>query len=401
MPSNPVKQTTPARELVVAQARLEPWADTVRVQGSLLAYEDSTIGSKLAGRVETVAVDLGSRVRRGAHLVSLIRDELQLRVQLAEAQLRQACAPIGILPADDESKFDFQQAPGVMLEQALVEEAQRNVERAGPLVESRAMSQGEYDTLVAQLRAAQARYHAALNTVGEQVSLIGVRRKELALAQRMLADAQIVAPFDGVVGQRRISPGEYVQAGQPVVSIVQADRLRFTAGVPESHASVVRVGQQIEIQIDASRERCVTTTISRVSPTVVQSSRSLLIEADVPNQDLILQAGAFAEADVIVNADAQAIVVPASAVSRFAGVQKVWLVSGGVARQQTVRIGRMDSARAEVIEGLAAGTTVVRDASVGYDGPVIAIGELPVTNLHAQSPESSPPVPSQSTGGAG
>src|SRR5690606_26974508 len=113
----------------------------------------------------------------------------------AEAQLKQACATIGITPADDETLFDPSQAPGTMMEAALVNEAQRTVNRARQLLSSRAVTEQEFDTMMAQLQAAQARYNAALNTVGEQISLIGVRRKELALAKQAVIDSEVVAPF--------------------------------------------------------------------------------------------------------------------------------------------------------------------------------------------------------------
>jgi RND family efflux transporter MFP subunit len=281
-----------------------------------------------------------------------------------------------------------------------VNEAQNNVNRARPLVASRAMSQGEYDTLVAQLKAAQARYNAALNTVGEQVSMIGVRRKELALAQQMVSDSRIIAPFDGVVGERRVSPGEYVAAGQAVVTLVRADRLRFTAGVPESHAADVRVGQRVEIECHEPGASPIVTAVSRVSPTVMQSSRSILIEADVPNPELKLQAGLFAEAELVVDPDAQAVVVPASAVSRFAGVQKVWVVADGVARQQTVRTGRENASRVEIVEGLMAGSVLVRTASDGHDGPVVAVESSPTSTRQANLPEAAVPARETTSGGA-
>jgi RND family efflux transporter MFP subunit len=389
-----------ARQVAVVAARLEPWPETIRVQGSLLAFDEATVGSKLAGRVAEVAVDLGSIVKRGDPLVTLVRDELELRVQLAEAQLRQACAVIGISPADDERQFDAQKSPGVMMELALVNEAQSNVNRARPLVATRAMSEGEYDTLMAQLKAAQARLNAALNTVGEQVSMIGVRRKELALAQQTVTDSRVVAPFGGVVGERRVSPGEYVQAGQAVVTLVRADRLRFTAGVPESRAGAIRVGQRVMIERDEPIASPIVSAISRVSPTVMQASRSILIEADVPNPTLELQAGLFAEAELVVDPDAQAVVVPSSAVSRFAGVQKVWIVVDGVAKQQTVRTGREDGARVEIVEGLSPGSVLVRSAADGHDGPVVAAEASPGTTRHANLPEANSPVRETASGGA-
>src|SRR5262245_6687748 len=95
-PPTAARPAPTTKEVVVVQARREAWPQTIRVQGSMLAYEDSVIGSKLAGRVADVAVDLGSIVHRGDVLVKLVRDELDLRVQLAEAQLEQACAAIGL-----------------------------------------------------------------------------------------------------------------------------------------------------------------------------------------------------------------------------------------------------------------------------------------------------------------
>src|SRR5690606_17516452 len=131
-----------------------------------------------------------------------------------------------------------------------------------------------------------------------------------------------------VVEQRRVTPGEYVPLGQPVVTLVRADRLRFTAGVPESKARDIAGGQHLEIRV-AGRDEPVAATITRVSPTVTQTSRAVRIEADVPNDDLELQAGLFAEAEIVVDPLSQALALPASAVSRFAGVRKVWLVVDG------------------------------------------------------------------------
>jgi RND family efflux transporter MFP subunit len=379
---------------------IAPWPETIRVQGSLLAFEDAVIGSKLAGRVDEVAVDRGSIVKRGDPIVILVRSELDLRVQLAEAQLRQACSTIGMTPADDERRFNALNAPGVKMEQALVTEAESNVNRARPLVASRAVTQGEFDTLLAQLGAAQARYQGALNLVGEQVSLIGVRRKELALAEQAVTDSQVVAPFDGVVGERRISPGEFVQAGQAVVTLVRADRLRFTAGVPESRAAAIRVGQHVDIEIHGRNAPPLRAAISRISPTVLQSSRSILIEADVPNESLEMQAGLFTEAEIIVDPTAQAISVPKSAVSSFAGVQKVWIIVDDVAKQQTVRTGREANGLVEIVDGLPAGSLLVRNAEEGHDGPVVAVDAESSSSLGSEHPADNAAGSNSSASGA-
>jgi RND family efflux transporter MFP subunit len=394
-PTNQVSQeSTPAKEVTVVRARVESWPLTIPIQGSMLAFEDSVVGSKLAGRVNEIPVDLGSIVSKGDVLMKLVRSELDLRVELAEAQLKQACATIGITPTADETQFDATTAPGVAMERALVNEAQRTVNRAKQLLSSRAVTEQEFDTMVAQLQAAEARYNAALNLVGEQISLIGVRRKELALAQQAVKDSEVVAPFDGVVGERLVSPGEFVGVGQAVVTLVRSDLLRFTAGVPESRAAEIHVGQVVDIKQGLNVPRPISTTISRVSPTVMQATRSILIEADVPNESLELQAGLFAEAEVVVNPEARAVVLPLSAVSRFAGVQKVWLVDNGVAKQQTIRTGREAADRVEIVDGLNEGAIVVLDASEGHDGPVV-----PRERYSDATPgDETPPSPTSAVG---
>jgi len=380
------KKTVSPKEVAVVEAALQSWPRTVAIQGSLLADEDSVIGSKLACRVDTVAVDLGSIVKKGDQLVMLDRSELDLRVKFAEAQLKQACAAIGLTPDGDETKVQYANSPRVELEQALIDEAQAAVTRAKQLLPTRAITGAEYDTMVALLKAAQARYDSALNAVAEQISLIGVRRTELALAQQQLIDANILAPFDGIVENRRVSPGEYVQVGQPVITLVRTDRLRLTAGVPESKAGPIKKGQKVQIRV-AGRDEPVDAVVSRVSPTVMQTSRSVRIEADVANPDLELQAGLFAEADIIVDAEAQTLALPATAVSRFAGVQKVWLVKDGTARQQTIRTGRESDGRVEILEGLAAGDQVVTNAAQGHDGPVIAVDQPTAEQLQVKKSE--------------
>jgi RND family efflux transporter MFP subunit len=381
------------KEVEVVQASLQPWPRTVTVQGSLLADEDAVIGSKLACRVDSVAVDLGSVVKSGDTLVTLDRSELALRVQLAEANLKQACAAIGLAPDGDETKVEHANSPRVELEKALVDEAQANVTRAQQLLPTRAITGSEYDAMVALLKAAQARYDSAVNAVAEQIALIGVRRRELALAQQQLSDAVIIAPFDGIVEERRVSPGEYVQIGQAVVTLVRTDQLRFTAGVPESKAAPIKSGQRVNIRI-AGKPEPVTAVVSRVSPTVMLTSRSVRIEADVPNADLSLQAGLFAEANIVVDPYAETLAVPASALSRFAGVHKVWLVEDGNARQQTVRIGRESLDRIEILEGVAAGDTIVTIADQGHDGPVIAVEKKAVSDqLSAVSKNSEKATP--------
>lgn len=384
----PAAAKGPPPQVVVVEATSQAWPRTISVQGSLLDDDQAVVGAKLAGRVDQVLVDLGTPVKKGQSLVVFDNRDLELRVRQAEAQLLQATAAIGRTPQDDELQIKREQSPLVMLERALVDEAQAAVTRAQALRPRGVVTESEYERVEAQLKTAEARYRSALNSVGEKIALITVRKAELAIAQQQLADAQIVAPFDSIVQMKNVSPGEYVQVGQAVVTLVRADKLRFTAGVPESRASEVRVGQEVHLQLPGSSEPVVS-AVSRISPMVTQTSRSLLIEADVDNRDVHWRAGQFAEGTIIVNRDEQVVAVPASAVSEFAGVQKVWVVRKGEGIEVPVRTGRRELTRVEVLSGIQPGEMIVVNSNDGKAGPVVAMKATGDAARQAASPANA------------
>jgi RND family efflux transporter MFP subunit len=353
----------------VREVKREIWPQTVPVQGSLLGDETALIGSKLAGLVDQVKVDLGTRVHQGELLVLLDQRDLKLRVSQAEAQLNQACAAIGISPAESEHELDRESAPPVMLERALVDEATTSFGRAERLRTKQAIAEGEFDRLYAQMKTAQARYQSALNSVGEAIAVISLRRVELAVAKQTLADSEIVAPFDGVVSQRLIAKGEYVQPGQALVNLIRTDRLRFTAGVPERQANKIHNGQVVHVFLPGL-ENPLVTQISRTSPLVTLSSRSLLVEADMINSESNFQAGLFAEAEIIIDPTAETLTVPTRSVAEFAGVQKVWRVREGKAEEVSIVTGRKNSHRVEVLSGLEVGDIVVKHYTEGHAGAI-------------------------------
>jgi RND family efflux transporter MFP subunit len=328
---------------VVATAERKPWPRTVRVQGSLWCDQRVIVGAKVAGRVKEVKVDLGDEVKPGEILASLELEEFQLRVQQAEAQVQQVRATLGLGPADDEKKLDPAKVPAVVQEQATWNEARGNWERGQGL--QGIITKEELDQRKAAFDVAAARYEAALHGVQESLALLRVREAELGLARQALYDADIRAPIQAMVEQRLVNPGAYLQVGDAVVTLVKTDPLRFQAGVPELEA--MRLGEQqvVRIFLEGRREP-LEARITRISPSLDLASRSLRIEADVPNPDLTLRSGIFAEAEIVVEPEAQALAVPGEAVTEFAGVEKVRVARGGRIEERVVTTGRRGRWRA-------------------------------------------------------
>ncbi len=346
------------------------WPAVVRSQGSLFADEVSAVGSRVAGRVAEVHVDLGDRVSAGEPLATLETEEFRLLVAQSEAQLEQARSALGLRPEDPVSKLEPANAPPVRQERAVWEEAKSSLERARQLVRQNAMAAGEFDLVAAAERVAEARYSAALNSVQEKISLIGVREAELALAKQRLRDAVIAAPFNGLVQSRTAAPGAYLSVGDQIAVLVRVDPLRFRGTLPERHAQRIALGQAVQLRIESVGQPRAA-EVTRISPTLDPLSRALTFEARIENRDGQLRTGLFAEAEVVVAPEAQAIVLPLSAVVRFAGAEKVWKVVDGIAAEQEVFTGQQRGEQIEILEGLEPGDVILKEGEQGQVAQIL------------------------------
>jgi RND family efflux transporter MFP subunit len=350
-----------AETLVIARSVLPT---TVRSQGSLVADEVTVVGAKVAGRVSEVFVDVGDKVAADAPLAELDKQEFELEVTLANTQLVQARAALGLAPDDPLEQLSPQRSPPVREAQAVWDESKTRTARIQRLRPKNAATQEDLDTAVAAERVAEARHASALNGVMEKIALIRVRAAELALAEQRLAETVVVAPFDGAVQERHIAPGTFVQIGSPIVTLVRTATLRYRGTLPERHARDLAIGMQVRLNVETIDEP-LTAAISRISPVVEESNRSLMFEVSVPNPDGRLRTGMFVEAEVFVDPDAQAIVVPPDALSEFAGAEKVWKVVDGVAQEQVVTTGRRSARGIEITSGLSEGDLILSDARQG------------------------------------
>ena len=360
----------------VVEVAMQPWPRTVRAQGTLIEDEYAQLGAKVAGRVKEVLVDIGTAVAKDQVVATLETEEFDLKVQQAEAQVAQARATVGLKPGVPDDKLDPNKAAPVLQEIALLEEARLNVNRVKGLVAKGVVTQEELQTREAAMRVAEARYASALNAVDEHIALLKLRRSELALVAQNRQDAVLKAPFVGVIQETHVAPGTYVNVGQPIAALVRTDPLRFRAGVPERSALGVTVGQPVRIMLEG-QPKPVEATISRISPALDVSSRALIIEADIENAGGQLRTGLFAEADILVGANEQALAVPVRSVVAFGGVEKVWTVKDNKAQPRPIRIGRREGNRVEVLSGLQGGEWILSNGDQGREGVVRVIRDPP------------------------
>jgi RND family efflux transporter MFP subunit len=355
----------------VVAAALGPFPRTVTVTGTLAADEEVVAGFKVAGRVSEIAVDLGSPVRKGQVLARLDPTDFRLRVDQAEAARRQVRAALG-LPGDGSGEsVDPEKTALVREARAVLEEARLNRDRTARLWEKNLIARSEVDASQSKLLVAESRYQASLEEIRNRQELLAERNSSLALARQQLSDAVLVAPIDGAVRERRASVGEYLAAGAPAFSLVRVHPLRLRVAVPERDASSVRVGQAVRVLLEGD-PAVHAGRVARLSPSIQEQNRTLNVEAEVANRDGKLRPGSFARAEIVVDADRTAVMVPASTVVTFAGLEKVFVVKDGKAVEKRIRTGRRSGDRVEILEGVAAGEPVVTD-------PGSLVGGTPVT----------------------
>ena len=346
-----------ARQFRMGRVEQLPFGNTVTVTGTLAAQDRATVSVKAPGRLRSVAVDLGSPVRRGQNIAQVETQDYQLRVSQASAALQQARARLGLAPDGASDRVDPEQTGTVRQARAVMEEARVSRQRAVTLVEQGVIARAEFDSADAAYKVALSRYQDAIEEIRNRQALLAQRRSELEIARQQLSDTSVFAPFDGIVEEKRASVGEYLAAGAPVVTIVRVNPLRFRAEVPEREAPSVRAGQNVRVTVEGDA-RAYAGRIVRLSPSITEQSRVLIVEAEIANNGS-LRPGSFARADIVTSDTSMAAVVPTSAIVTFAGIEKVILVEGGKAREKPVTTGRRMNDWTEVLAGVNVGEAVV------------------------------------------
>ena len=344
---------------------------TVAVIGSLAAHEEATLSVKVPGRLQTIAVDLGSVVKEGQLIARVEPQDYELQLRQAEALLSQARARLGLPLTGEDDRVDPDQTSTVKEAGARLVEARKNRDRIVELNEQGILSQSERETADAAFEVAANRYRDALEEVNNRLAQLRQRRAEVEIARKRLADTAIHAPFDGAIQERRASPGEYLTAGTPVVTIVRTDPLRLRVEAPERESVAIRAGQKVRVRVEGD-ERAHLGMISRVSPAIDRQSRMLLVEADIPN-DGSLRAGTFVRAEIITRDDHRSLSVPLDALVTFAGIEKVFVVHNAKALEKPVATGRRGTNWVEIVSGLTAGEKVVRNPGNLQTGETVRI----------------------------
>jgi len=356
---NATKQAAPAIAVRTAIAQSGSIASTTDFSGSLVAVHRATVGALTPGRIDLLAVHAGDRVAAGATLARV--DSAQYAAMLAGARAGANAAGAGSAAA----------IAGLQQAQSRYDLAAKTAQRMGNLYNAGAISKEQRDQVQTQLEVAraglaQARAQVQAASGGEAAARAGV-----AAASVPVNDATITAPFNGIVTQTFVRPGEVVGAGSPVVRIESDGMLELKVAIPLADLAALRSQHELPVRVDALGSTTLLGSVRSLVPSENPALRSAMLRIDLPAHPGLLP-GMFAR--VLVRArSARGTRIPLSALVERAGQSGVFAVHAGKAAFTPVESVSIDTHSA-IVTGLTAGTTIaVSNLAELTDGAAVTV----------------------------
>ncbi|HSN90491.1 MAG TPA: efflux RND transporter periplasmic adaptor subunit [Anaeromyxobacteraceae bacterium] len=293
-----------------------------RATGTVRAREEATLAAKATGQIRRIRVQVGDRVRAGAALVEM--DATNARIALDNARAAERLA------------------------KANLAEAERELVRAQELVAQDGLARATFDKVQTGREIAAAQLDQA--------------RAALRMAEQLVADATITAPFGGVVTARYRNAGDTVtlMPVTPILALTDVDHLEARLAVPEVIASFVKEGQRVQGTTTPGDERF--EAVVRVKGAVIDpANRTIEVLADVAKGGPALRPGSLVNVDFGTFADREGLFVPASAVRTEGSASFVLVVADGKAERREVKVAQVTPGTVSVESGLDAGAEVIRD----------------------------------------
>jgi len=316
----PVKaESEKAVPVTVATVETVPLDRTISIVGTLFAKDEATIAAQVEGQVEKTRVDFGDRVTEGQELALIDTTSYESLARQSAANLAKA--------------------------HASADNAEQNLKRIQDLQKDQIASASQFDEAEALAKQGRAEVSAAVAAD--------------AIAQLNLSRSRVRSPFNAAVSERIASAGDYMKIGTPLFRLVNDSVLKFIFQVPERNASFVTKKLQVRFSVDNYPGETFTGSVYLISPAVSTASRAFGVGALVTNTDFRLKANTFARGTLTLEHNVPTAMIPLDAVVSFAGVTKVFVVDGELARARNVKVGRIQDGRQEVLEGLRAGERVV------------------------------------------
>jgi len=289
--------------------QIRPYLETT---GTLKAYEEVTVSSEVDGIVRKIRVDEGTPVNVGMLLVQINEVDYMLEVKRSDAALKQA--------------------------QASLNNAKAEYQRKETLYKEELITKQQFDDIVTKIALAEADLDRA--------------KASMETSREKLSRTRVYSPMIGAVKEKKISVGDYVRNGTPLLQLIKVDPLKLDFTISEKDASLLKIGQEVSFAVDSYAEKQFKGRINLIYPHVEEKTRTLQAEAIVPNPGYLLKAGFFAKTSIYTSEQRDGILCPIIALIHDNSAIRIFVVEGDKARERIVKLGGKYGEYVEVMEGL-------------------------------------------------
>jgi RND family efflux transporter MFP subunit len=362
---NPHAETAPPDlpAATVAPVTRGTVSSNLRVAGQFTPYQEVDLHAKVSGYIRHINVDIGDRVRIGQVIATLEVPELNAQLAGTQAQVRHSQSEI----TRSKSEITRAESNHMAVHSAYTRLEQAAKQRPGLI------AQQELDDAQARDQDAEAQINvaeAALNATEQQ---LGVSQAD-SLRVKTLSDySVVVSPFNGVITARYADTGSLIQAGtasntqaMPVVRVAQSDLLRLRMPVPEADVRYIQPGATVQVNVHAVG-RVFTAKIVRFTRAMDMATRTMLAEVDVPNPDLSLDPGMYADTNIVLQRHDNVLSVPAQAIVQDSDQPSVLVVNeANRVEKRDVQLGIQGQNRIEITAGLSESDRVILSGQTNY-----------------------------------
>ncbi len=311
-----VEKVINVRTVTVEKKSLRPSVEAV---GTLKPSQEVVISPEVDGIIRRLYVEEGSAVAKGMVLAEINETDYRLDLERAEAALRQAEATLVNV------KVEFSRKESLYKEQLV--------------------TQQQFDDITTRVTLAAGDADRA--------------RAALSLARERYARSRVRSPLAGAVREKRVTAGDFVRTGTPMLWIVQANPVKLSFSVPERDVGSLKVGQEVEFRVDSYPDKTFTGRLTSIYPSLDEKTRTLQADALIPNPRGLLKPGLFARVTLYTGPARDTVVIPITSILYENTLKKVYRVEGDRAREVKIQIGAKYGESMAVLEGLQGGEQLV------------------------------------------
>jgi RND family efflux transporter MFP subunit len=349
--------TTPAALPVsVVFVTRQDLSRNLEIPAEFRAYQEIDLYAKVAGYLKWIKVDIGSKVQRGEVLAELEVPEMDQDLAQASAALARAQSEV------DRSRGEVVRAENAKQIRELSYNRLASVVKVRPNL----VAQQEIDDAQAKMQDADGQVIAAKGALASAEEQVRVAEANKERIKTLIGYLKITAPFNGVITDRKADPGAMIQGGTashsqalPVVRLSEIDRLRMVLPVPESIVGTVRLGEPVEVRVDALH-RIYQGRVSRFANRLDSSTRTMEMQVDLPNQDGSLMPGMYGYATLGLERKNDVLALPVRAVNGDGRSGSVLVVTAdNRIEERKVETGVQTADLVEIRSGLQEGARAV------------------------------------------